>query len=76
MNYYMLHGYGIKKVDEKSYKVHMQYEDGTFKTRDVIDWYDDGKNIFFGWNALDEEEVISQIVDYTGIYKSKYCLWK
>ena len=37
MNYYMLHASGIKKVDEKSYKAHKQYKDGTTKNRDVID---------------------------------------
>lgn len=32
MNYYMLHECGMKKVDEKSYKAHKQYKDGTTKT--------------------------------------------
>ena len=75
MNYYMLHASGIKKVDEKSYKAHKQYKDGTTKNRDVIDWYNDGENIFFGWAALDENDVIYQIVNITGIFKIKYALW-
>ena len=75
MNYYMFHSCGIKKVNKKIYKAHTQYEDGTPKLRDVIDWYDDGKNLFFGWAALDEKQVISQIVNITGIIKTKYCLW-
>lgn len=75
MNYYMIHTHGIKKVDEKSYKAHTQYEDGTVKPRDIIDWYDDGKNLFFGWASLDEKEVVSQIVNITGIFKIKYALW-
>lgn len=37
MNYYMLHECGMKKVDEKSYKAHKQYKDGTTKNRDIID---------------------------------------
>lgn len=75
MNYYMLHECGMKKVDEKSYKAHKQYKDGTTKNRDIIDWYNDGENIFFGWAAVDEKYVIAQIVYTTGCFKLKYALW-
>lgn len=75
MNYYMIHTHGIKKVDEKSYKAHTQYKDGTAKFRDIIDWYDDGENLFFGGATLDEEDVILQILITISKVDIDCCLW-
>ena len=75
MNYYMIHTHGMRKVDEKSYKAHTQYENGTPKNRDIIDWYDDGENLFFGDSTLDENSVVMQILIATGRVDIGCCLW-
>lgn len=74
MNYYMLHASGIKKVDEKSYKAHKQYKDGTTKNRDIIDWYNDGENIFFGWAALDIFEVVHTIIQTINNFNADFVM--
>ena len=67
--YYLLHYTGVKKVDEKAYLK------ATSKNRDVITWYDDGKNIFFGANTLDEKEVVMTILEIVGKVEIDYCEW-
>lgn len=67
--YYMMHFTGIKEVDEKTYLKH------TFPERDLITWYDDGNNIFFGDCSLDEKIVAFTILETTGKVELDYCLW-
>ena len=71
MNYYMMHFNGMKKVDEKTYLKHNNPE----KNRDVIDWYNDGENLFFGSAALDEKEVIYTILETIGKVDINCCMW-
>ena len=67
--YYLLHYTGVKKVDKKTYIA------ATSKNRDAIAWYDDGENIFFGANTLDEKEVIVTILETIGEVKIDFCEW-
>ena len=71
MRYYMIHYTGIKEVDEKTYLKHNNPK----KMRDVIDWYDDGENIFFGASSLDEKEVVMTILETIGKVDINYCMW-
>lgn len=71
MNYYMMHYTGMKKVDEKTYQKHTKPEN----IRDVIDWYDDGENIFFGASDLDEKEVVYIILETIGKVDINCCEW-
>ena len=71
MTYYMMHFNGMRKVDEKTYLKHNNPE----KNRDVIDWYDDGENLFFGAAALDEKEVIYTILETIGKIDINCCWW-
>lgn len=71
MRYYMIHYTGMKEVDEKTYLKHTDPE----KMRDVIDWYDDGENIFFGGAGLDEKEVIYTILETIGKVDINCCMW-
>ena len=70
-NYFMVHFNGCKKVDASTYEKHMK----NASDRDVITWYDDGKNIFFGGAACDEEEVMAEILDNIGVIELQYCMW-
>lgn len=69
MNYYMIHYTGVKKVDEKTYLKNYK------PSRDVIDWYDDGENIFYGADDLDEKEVVFIILNIIGKVDINSCLW-
>ena len=71
MNYYMVHFTGLKKVDEKTYLKKTDPD----KLRDIIDWYDDRKNIFFGAANLDEREVIMTILTTIGNIDRRFCMW-
>ena len=71
MRYYMIHYTGMKEVDEKTYLKHTDPE----KMRDVIDWYDDGENIFYGASDLDEKEVVFKILETIGKVDINYCMW-
>ena len=71
MTYYMIHYTGMKEVDEKTYLKHTDPEN----IRDVIDWYDDGENIFFGASDLDEKEVVYTILETIGKVDISYCEW-
>lgn len=71
MNYYMMHYRGIKKVDEKTY---LRKTDPD-KLRDIITWYDDGKNIFFGASDLDERDVIYLIFRAIDNISIDFCEW-
>lgn len=69
--YYMLHYRGLKEVDKKTYLKYANSE----KMRDVITWYDDGKNIFFGAANLNEKEVVFTIFKTIGKVKINFCEW-
>ena len=69
MRYYMMHYTGIKEVDEKTYL--KDYK----PSRDIIDWYDDGENIFYGASDLDEKEVVMTILETVGKVDINCCEW-
>ena len=69
MRYYMIHYTGMKEVDEKTYM--KDYK----PSRDIIDWYDDGENIFYGASELDEKEVVMIILETIGKVDINYCMW-
>ena len=69
MRYYMIHYTGVKEVDEKAYL--KDYK----PSRDIIDWYDDGENIFYGATNLDEKEVVMTILETIGKVDINCCLW-
>lgn len=69
MRYYMMHYTGIKEVDEKTYL--KDYK----PSRDIIDWYDDGENIFYGTSSLDEKEVVYTILETIGKIDINCCMW-
>ena len=45
------------------------------KGGDCIEWYNDGKNIFFGAATLNEENVIITILNTIGNVNINYCMW-
>ena len=47
----------------------------TCDDRDVIEWYNDGKNIFFGAAALNEGNVVITILNTIGNVNIDYCMW-
>lgn len=69
MRYYMIHYTGMKEVDEKTYL--KDYK----PSRDIIDWYDDGENIFYGASELDEKEVVMTILETIGKVDINCCEW-
>ena len=69
MRYYMIHYTGMKEVDEKTYM--KDYK----PSRDIIDWYDDGENIFYGASDLDEKEVVFKILETIGKVNINCCMW-
>lgn len=69
MRYYMIHYTGMKEVDEKTYL--KDYK----PSRDIIDWYDDGENVFYGASELDEKDVIFKILTTIGKVDINYCMW-
>ena len=71
MNYYQLHFSGVKKADKKAYEHFIS----TCDDRDVIEWYNDGKNIFFGAAALNEGNVVISILNTIGNININYCMW-
>ena len=70
-NYFMVHFNGCKKVDVSTYENHMK----NASDRDIITWYDDGKNIFFGGAACDEAEVMAEILYNIGVIELEFCMW-
>ena len=69
MHQYMMHYTGIKEVDEKTYL--KDYK----PSRDIIDWYDDGENVFYGASDLDEKEVVMTILKTIGKVDINCCEW-
>ena len=69
--YFMVHFSGCKEVNAETYEKHMK----NASERDVIVWYDDGKNIFFGGAACNEAEVMTAILYNIGIIDINYCMW-
>ena len=69
MRFYMIHYTGMKEVDKKAYL--KDYK----SSRDIIGWYDDGENIFYGASNLDEKEVVMTILETIGKVDINYCMW-
>ena len=42
---------------------------------DCIEWYNDGKNIFFGGASCGEAEVMTEILYNIGVIKLEFCMW-
>lgn len=45
------------------------------KDGDCIEWYNDGKNIFFGAATLNEGNVVITILNTIGNVNINYCMW-
>ena len=69
MRYYMIHYTGMTEVDEKTYM--KDYK----PSRNIIDWYDDGENIFYGASELDEKDVVFKILETIGKVDINCCMW-
>lgn len=69
--YYLLHFTGLKPISKKRF-LKLEYQN--FE-HDYITWYDDGENIFIGVCNLSEKDVIFEIVETTGQFKSEFAMW-
>ena len=71
MTYYQFNFNGLKKSNKKTYAHTMN----TAALRDVIEWYNDGENIFFGGATLDEKDVAFTILNAIGKIELDFCMW-